>query len=84
MNETSILMTLISESMFLVVISLVFGNSFGLLIGYGVSYLFLDGIFSINWSFFIYFNTGLLVASLILIFMSFRLNFNKNIKHLLS
>ena len=84
MNETSILMTLISEYMFLVIISLVFGNCFGLLIGYGVSYLFLDGIFSINWSFFIYFNTGLLLASLFLIFISFRLNFNKNIKHLLS
>ena len=84
MNETSILKTLMSEYILLVLIALFFGNLFGLTVAYIVSFLFLDGIFVLNTGFFIYFNLSLVIAAGLMILISFKMNYNKSVKHLLS
>jgi putative ABC transport system permease protein len=84
MSEVNILKTLLSEYSFLVIFSIFIGNSFGMIVALIVSRLFLDGVFIMNWEFFILFNGGLLMTSILMIIISFKANYNKSIKSLLN
>jgi putative ABC transport system permease protein len=84
MSENSILKTLMSEYSLLVLFSLFIGNGFGIIVAVIVSQLFLDGVFVMNWEFFIFFNSGMLATSVLMIIVSFKVNYNKSVKTLLS
>ncbi|MFT6632009.1 MAG: putative ABC transport system permease protein [Bacteriovoracaceae bacterium] len=82
MNERQIFRTLFNEYFSMVFSSLLIGNSIGLIISIVVSHLFLDGIFILNWEFFIIFNTGILVMTLAIIFLSFKNNYKRSVSDL--
>jgi putative ABC transport system permease protein len=84
MNENQIFKTLFNEYFSMVFSSLVIGNSIGLIISIAVSHLFLDGIFILNWEFFLIFNTGILLMTLFIIYLSFKNNYKRSVSDLFS
>lgn len=84
MKESQIFKTLFQEYFSTVITSLFIGNIIGLGISIVVSHLLLDGIFILNWEFFLIFNSLILLMTFIIIYLSFKNNYKRSITDLFS
>jgi putative ABC transport system permease protein len=84
MKEKDIFLTLFSEYFIIVITALFLGTTIGFVLAILVSQLFLDGLFVVNFEFFVIFNSALCVLSSIVIYSAFKTNYNKSVKELLN
>lgn len=83
MGEAEIFKTLFCEFMIIVGVALFLGTSIGFLLAVVVSQLFFDGLLVINYEFFLFFNSALLILSAAVIYFAYKTTYHKSVKELL-
>jgi len=84
MDEKQIFKALFSEYITIVLTALVLGTGIGFFLAIMVSQFFLDGLFVVNYEFFILFNSSLCLISSIVIWISYKTSYHKSVNELLS
>ena len=83
MTKSQIFKTLFAEYSILVATSIIIGLIFGILVSKVVSIMFLDGNFTLDYNFMIYFAVGLFIVAGSVVTITFNTFYKKNVSQLL-